>query len=309
MENQPTFQEQFFRTLRQRYGAEKTVQLVKETLCLSKAAVYKRMNGKTNLTANELALLTERFQVSLDTILQNPKRVSFFHPFREQRSGTSFLDGFSYYLKPTVQDDWSELTYLANELPVFYYLSYEHSFHFLMTIWNHLHWGNCTLKISRNNKIEPKLKSLSKDIAAYYDAQSVTEIWNSNMFANLYQQILFSISIQAFLEKEDIDNLLYDINRLIKDLKKIATTGEFTSSLQVVPSQVYLNEFGNYLNMVIFNSDRIQATFVGYDIPHFIVTHDHHFYQFSQQWVEKLKNALYSLAAKAISIAKLFLAN
>ena len=126
------------------------------------------------------------------------------------------------------------------------------------------------------------------------------------MFANLYQQVLFSISIHAFAEVAYIENLVQDIGRLIRDLKKMVTSGERTNQLEVVPSQIYLNEFGNYFNMVVFNAPRIQATFVGYDMPHFIVTHDYGFYQFSRQWVDKLKNHSVLISGEGLQYRETF---
>ncbi|MEM9896874.1 MAG: hypothetical protein AAF789_10930, partial [Bacteroidota bacterium] len=256
---------------------------------LRKGAVYKRMNGDTALTAHELVKLARDFRFSLDTFTENPGFISFLHPFMKQRDSFTFLDGFLSYLQTTENDEESRLTYLANELPVFYYLSYEYIYNFLLAIWNHLHWSDSRLAISYNNKLDAPLQQMSKDINQYYNTQPVTEIWNAKMLSNLYQQVLFSITIKAFTEAEYVTYLLQDIERLIRDLRKITHSGERTSHNAVVPSQIYLNEFGNYLNLVLFSSERTQAVFVGYDMPHFIVTHKPDFYQFSTGWIEKIK--------------------
>lgn len=308
MNSQKAYQEQFFAFLTKRVGSDAVLHETMEVLGLRKGAVYKRMNGDTALTTAELATLAKHFKVSLDASLGDDNFISFIHPFSSSTSGLDFLDTFNMFLIPLGSPGESRLTYLANELPVFYYFSHEYIFNFLMAIWNHLHWQDTRLVINKNTVIDERIQSFRKEITNYYNAHPVTEIWNSNMFANLYQQIIFSITIRAFEDVAFIDNLVRDINKLINHLKDLALTGE-KNTLTGKPNtklKIYLNEFGNYLNMVLYESPKFKATFIGFDIPQYMVSHNENIFEYTNGWINKIVNRSVMISSEGFQYRELF---
>jgi len=277
-----------------------------DVLSLRKGAVYKRMNGDTALTTAELIKLSQHFNISLDTALNNDAFISFQHPFMLLPSKMNFMDALSVYLKPLMKKGESKLTYLANELPVFYYFSHEYIFNFLLSIWNHLHWDSDRLVITKHAHVDLQLQKLRGEITNYYNAHPVTEIWNSNMFANLYQQVIFSITIRAFSELSFIEHLIRDIEKLINYLRDLALTGVKKNVRSDTELKIYLNEFGNYLNMVLYESDKFSATFVGFDIPHFLVTHNKEFSNYSKEWVNKIRKRSVLISSEGYQYRELF---
>jgi hypothetical protein len=258
-----------------------------EVLRLKRGAVYKRMSGDSALTTNELIRLAEHFNVSLDTALQDSSFISFEHPFIEDSSDFDFLDRMIYYLKPINRREDSTLTYLANELPVFYYFSHQYIFTFLNAVWNHLHWKDNKLLITEPLVVDARLEKLRKDVSAYYAGKEITEIWNSNMMANLYQQVIFSITIRAFSDVGFIEKLVKDIENLIRSLYNLANAGEKTNTN--TKFNIYLNEFGNYLNLLIYKSDKVKGAFIGYDMPQFLVSYNPQFIDYSEDWIQRIQ--------------------
>lgn len=271
-----------------------------ELLNIQKGAAYKRMSGETALTTAEMVQLARHFKVSMDTAFQNQPFITFRHPFLGANSGMNFLDIFAYYLKPIVYTETSSLTYMANELPLFYYLSHPHIFSFLMDIWEHMHNPEKTLHINPMSAIDKDLVSLRQEISAYYSSRPVTEIWNSNMLANLYQQITFSVSVRAFKDTAIVEQLIQDIEALIQDLKDLSIDQH-----ENAPT-IYLNEFGNYLNMVIYETDNLKATFMGMDIPQFMVSHDPIFHAFANDWVGQIKKRSVMISSVGYQSRELF---
>lgn len=61
-----------------------------------------------------------------------------------------FLNQFQKFIEPLKKRALPEkvkLSYLANELPVFYYFGHKYIFNFLMPVWRHLHWDEMNLEI------------------------------------------------------------------------------------------------------------------------------------------------------------------
>jgi len=308
MNEQKHFQERFFQYLSNRKTSEVVLHDTMEVLNIRKGATYKRMNGETALTTAELMRLASHFNVSLDTALGNDPFLSFVHPFLSTKTSDDFLDRFSFYLKPLANPGESKLTYLANELPVFYYFSHEYIFNFLFSVWNHLHRDESQLYITKNAHIDAKLHKVRNEVTNYYNGHPVTEIWNSNMFANLYQQIIFSITIRAFAEQSYIEYLVKDIEKLIKHLRDLALTGKkkTTGSNETTELKIYLNEFGTYMNMVLYQSENFSASFVGFDIPQFIVSHNDNFAQFADNWVDKIRKRSVLISSEGYQYRELF---
>lgn len=303
MTDQAKIQAMFFDYLAQRRGVEKMLYGTMEVLNIKKGATYKRINGDTALTTEELVKLAIHFDVSLDSIYQPEKYISFQHPFKNQKTTIDFMAQFTYFLKPLSSKDKSQLTYLANELPVFYYFSHKYIFNFLLSVWTHLHWTDTRLEIQENKEITQQVDFIRQEITNYYDGHPVTEIWNSNMLANLYQQIIFSITVRAFKEEKFINNLLKDIEELITHLRNLAMN-EYTEKTQ--ERKIYLNDYGNYLNLVLYESEKIKTTFIGYDIPQFMVSFNPNFYDFSKSWIRKIRKRSVLISAEGYQNRELF---
>ena len=298
-------QENFFNYLIKRYSKEKVLHVMTEVLGIKKGAAYKRLKGDTALMADEMIRIAARFGVSLDAAVENKHFLTFEYPFTEGGTVIDFLDSYTFFSKPLRNLQWeSTFTYMANELPVFYYFSHHHIFTFLLAVWNHLHWDETTLMIKEQRSIDPRLEQLRNDLSNYFEAYPVTEIWNSNMLSNLYQQILFCVTIRAFEDKSFIRSLTSDISRLIKHLHELTGIGRQQSKYP--KSKIYLNEFGNYQNLALYRSEKLTTTFIGFDMPHFIVSYSPAFYDFSAKWIEKIKRHSILISSEGYQFRELF---
>ena len=318
--DQSFFQKKFFEVIARRNAHNNTPILhdVMDTLDIRKGAAYKRMNGDTSMTIEEVVKLSQHFDVSLDAIFRGNRYISFFHPFLTQNEkgtkGTTseFFDQFAFFLKPlktNEPEEDKELNYLANEIPIFYYFSHRYIFTFLLSVWKHLHWDEGQIEIQDTKMYDDQIEHFRKEITTNYYGHPVTEIWNSNMLNNLYQQIIFCITIRAFKEERFIKRLIIDIEKLISHLREIAISG--IKSIEGTPSdsselKIYLNDFGNYLNLVLYKSKFIKSSFIGYDYPQFIVSHNQKFYEYSLEWINKIKKRSVLISSEGYQYRELF---
>lgn len=313
-QDKPNYQKKFFDIIEKRNNQSYNIHHdVMEILDIKRGAAYKRMNGATALSLEELIKLADHFNVSLDAIFRSDKYISFFHPFvhKERTTMDVFLNQFRKFIDPlkSVTSEPVELSYLANELPVFYYFGHKYIFNFLMSVWRHLHWDEVNLNIESNPDYEKQANQFKDEILNNYYGHKVTEIWNSNMLNNLYQQVIFCVTIRAFQKSEYIQLLINDISNLIQHLRHVSTQGVKSikgSQIEGSELKIYLNDFGNYLNIVQFGSTAFKSTFVGYDYPQFIVSHNRQFYDFSTTWINKLKKRSVLISSEGYQFRELF---
>ena len=303
MESEINIQKYFFEYLTRRYDSEYILYGMMDALQLRKGACYKRINGETSLSSAELITLCNKFNVSLDAIFQADRYISFQHSFSPKSDSFDLMSQFRFFLKPLGELTNSKLTYLANELPVFYYFSHKYIFNFLISVWSHLHSSESRLIIEENPAMTAQLDGIRSEISSYYAAHPVTEIWNSNMFANLYQQIIFSITIRAFKEEVFLRHLLDDVKKLVNHLHELAVSGGNTGSAE---RMIYLNEYGNFLNMVLYESEKFNTTCIGYDMPQFIVTYNPAFYTFSKEWIQKIRKRSVLISGDGFQYREMF---
>jgi hypothetical protein len=145
--------------------------------------------------------------------------------------------------------------------------------------------------------MQPEILGLRNRIIGHYHSRQVTEIWNSNMLANIFQQILFAISINAFQDQAFIAQLISDLEHLVKNLKQLAFAENRHDHPLHGKIQIYINEFGNYQNMVIFEALELRATSIGFDMPQFMISHDQALYDYSKKWVDKIKRRSENITA------------
>ncbi len=284
-----------------------------DQLGIKRGAAYKRMNGDTALTLQEVIKLADHFNVSLDAIFKGDKYISFFHPFvHKEKTMDVFLDQFQKFIRPLRRGALQEkiqLSYLANELPVFYYFSHKYIFNFLMSVWGHLHWDDHQLEITTNPVYEKRASEFKDEILNNYYGHEVTEIWNSNMLNNLYQQVIFSITIRAFKEASYIELLINDIANLIQHLRRVSVEGvKYIKGTKIEGSElkIYLNDFGNYLNVMQYESSAFKSTFIGYDYPQFIVSNNAQFFDFSSDWIGRIKKRSALISSEGYQFRELF---
>ena len=315
MNTNSEYQQRFFEILSKRNTKEhKIIYEVMDLLNIKKGAAYKRMNGDTAMPISEIITLSDHYNLSLDATFRSDKYISFFHPFvhKEKSSLNSFIDQYKKFFKPIKGLDASEevkLSYLANELPIFYYFGHKYIFNFMISVWKHLHWDDVNLIIGNVNEYEQEAKEIKTEISHNYFGNQVTEIWNSNMLNNLYQQIIFCITIRAFKSADYIQLLVNDIENLILHLREISISGVKSMKGDKVEGselKIYLNDFGNYLNIVQFDSKSVKSTFLGYDYPQFIVSHNKPFFQFSKDWINRLKKRSVLISSEGYQYRELF---
>lgn len=277
------------------------VDLIAETLNLSKPAVYKRLNGSTSLSIHDLALLMKRFDLSFDTLVHTDKLTVDFHIPTGGNSVKSFLD-FITPIKQFVSNlanlpDVS-IWHATSELHLFYYFLDKDLTNFKMflhakTIWNLAGYKNLKFSLGDFSSSHFMGQEVDDILQHYFRAPNI-ELWNENIITNTLNQIKYFL-ISGYFEKPEEALLLCDKMRaLIKHLCAMAEKGKkFFPGNEVNTLsgdyKLYHNELSYTNNIMLVNSPNQDQVFTTYNNPNFMISSNQVLIEYTKNWFERVK--------------------
>lgn len=215
----------FLRQVRARLGPDiHFAEELAETLHISTDSAYRRMRGQTAMTFQEVALLSRKYNLSIDALLgQQLDTVSFqFTPLKAS------LPGFHEYLRNlqdqllSLQDiDNSELYCASSDLPLFHYFAYPALTAFKIYFWLRVYCKApdvCEKHYERQLIPEELVNRARQAYQAYLPLHSKEIIHPSALDTSL-QEIHWCLDRQLIRRKGEALELVRQVNLLFKNLK------------------------------------------------------------------------------------------
>ncbi len=300
MKRKTNFQKAIFDGIIEKVGKKSAAtELIAKKLEISKDATYRRLRGETFLTPQEIAILAEAFDISLDTIV-NPssKKIGFeFNQFSDTIIGfDGFIDGVLNRVKLLAADKSTELFYATHEIPLLQYFFFPELLKFKLYVWGQIVWESYFLK---NNKFSfdliphPFLAKIEQTCNYYCQIPS-TEFWSTSLFENTLNQIYHYYKSGDFEREEDAFFLIDQCLQLSKHMRNMAKEGQ-----KFVPGESVSKDtsslFNLYNNEVVFSNivilaktDHKKYTFSTYCNPNFLQTSDEKFCSYTYDWFQLL---------------------
>jgi len=152
-------------------------------LNMSKDSAYRRLRGDTDFTFDEIGVLSQKFNISLDNLLaidDNHVTFNFRALDRENFSFEDYLQSILENLEFSSTIENKELIYAAKDLPLFHEFRFPELasfkiFFWLKTILQHSHYLDKSFDF---DAVPEKLKTLGRRIWDQYMLLPSTEIWN-----------------------------------------------------------------------------------------------------------------------------------
>lgn len=165
-------------------------------LNMSKDSAYRRLRGETDFTFDEIGMLSQKFNISLDNLLEiDDKNVTFNYRALDHQDFS-----FENYLKSILEDleftstvDNKELIYAAKDLPIFHEFRFPKLASFKIFFWlkTILQTSNYLDQSFDFNAVPEKLITLGRRIwEKYMDLPSI-EIWNEETINVTLKQMEF----------------------------------------------------------------------------------------------------------------------
>ena len=291
----PDFQQRYFSKLAERFPSNQAmVESLSSRLHLSRDAIYRRLRGASQLTANELAVLAEAFAQPLPD-------GNYPIPFRYNRSERTirrpedYFEQLEVHLAHVRQLETPSL-YVANPgIPIFYEMLYPrlHSLKLYVygnTCWNFAAWQRLPYS---HDLIDPNLLARAAEISAVSLQLPGVELWSLGILNTTLDQIEYLHVAGRFTDPGEPIQLLDELEHLVDYLNDMARAGrKFAPGTEPteasVPFNPVHNELANNDNAILIRSGSGSRLFVTFLTPNFLQTEDAGTCRETQDWFERM---------------------
>ena len=285
-------QQLFFNHVRSRMPAHLSfVDEVAELLNISNDSAYRRIRGEKPLGLDEVQVLCNKYNVSLDQLLQiNSNTVIFTY---DKVDHLSF--GFNKYLEfvATTLGMFSmlqnpQMYFYSKDLPTYLYTPFPELMAFKFFFWKRTLLGYPELTRQRFNgeEVDAETIGTAKKINELYARVPTTDIWNEETINVTINQIEFYRQSNIFTDDDVLKKVYTQLEELVNHLELQAETGkkllygkpDFKTN---VSYDAYINETLIGDNTVFLQSDNRQITFINHNGLNFMITQDKEFCEFT----------------------------
>ncbi|MTB49980.1 helix-turn-helix transcriptional regulator [Lewinella sp. W8] len=291
------FQKVFFDRLLDRFEKKGTlVTELERVLRLSKDAIYRRLRGDTALTANELILLAEKFNLPLDQgRVDNSPTFVHSHNFVPIRTELEYYETLEEQIKMFVNVPNVSIDYATPELPLFYefmmptLLKFK-TYVYGITTWNFEKWRNQPFHPDLIDQRVMDIASRIVDSSYKFGGQ---ELWSIGILDVTLRQIEHNVQIgmlndddlirQMFRELEDVVEHLEHMARVGKRFPRGGTAGE-----EAPDFNVFHNELANTNNVILVNMPDLSVVFTTFMNPNYLVNMDQEVCRQTKVWFNNL---------------------
>ncbi len=274
---------------------------IAKILNLGSGAVYKRMKGETMLDLSEIALLTQHYNILLDSLFQ-PERAKVTFEFAPLLHPVHHLEQFM----TDIRDLFVRLSrlpgvrvyYSTTEIPFFHYLLYPELTAFKLYMWNRTiwelpEWEDKTFSLDMIMS-SPRLQRLREELIDLYCRIPSIEFWPSTLLNNTLNAIKYCADSGTFEENHVPVLLRRQIESLILHQRDMAKNG-----LKFRPNEkpdtnagefvLYHNEITHTNNTIMVEWDNGRTVFATFDNPNYMITTQHDFGEYASKWFYKLR--------------------
>ncbi|MFT7606705.1 MAG: hypothetical protein ACI8VT_004308, partial [Saprospiraceae bacterium] len=207
------------------------VEVLTKLLGIQQDAIYRRLRGGTQLTPDEIALLTKTFNLSLDSLIYKESDTVFFNFTPFSNTVNNVGDYLNEVLKDLLQVNQLpdvHIHYVSYEIPFFYYAFFPELISFKLFIWGKTVWdfGYLKDKLFDFDIISYPDEKIIQDILKNFLCLPTTEIWSVNIIDNTLSQIEYFVNTGGFKNPTDAYVLCDKMQLLVTQWRKMAAHGK-----------------------------------------------------------------------------------
>lgn len=300
-----TIQEQIIDALANKLSNDKDWrEKIADKLYLSKSTVYKRLNGITPFTSEEIAILIAEFGISFDAIAleAHHNRVIFKVPPTHQRihNFDEYLAGVANTFRPVEHLSNVKVFVMTRDLPLFYYFIDTDVLLFNLYAYGRFLWDidSC---ISQPLSLDtmaliPNLQQRVNKIWDKYASLATVEFWQTGALDVTLQQLQY-LSESGAVPTNDAHRVLDGLTRIVAFAKKMSQNGHKTLSDKTNGESLELfhNRIMSTENMILATTTEQNALHIVLDPTRFIVTFDAMMTQTAYHSIQHAKKNAYFL--------------
>ena len=218
--------------------------MVEELLGVCSNSAYRRIRGETELTFSELQKICNRFNLSMDEILNYKSGTgALFHfnplQYSEQESYISQMKRMLDVLNRLTLSSDREIIYAAQSIPFYHLVTQPELACFNLYVWNKaLNYIDLSYEAFCRNLDKEGILSMYKKIHHAFMAIPSKEIWTIHTIGFLLRQLEYFWQIGSFEKKDTVLQLLNQSTELIDTIHQYADYGLKGGKLQT-PFSIY----------------------------------------------------------------------
>lgn len=276
---------------------------LQDLLNIKKTALYSRINGKKLLDIRELQLLSDAFDLDLNTYFKpDSKHIMMRLPSLEQEITSpkqylrQILDGLTRISK--LQNP--EIFYISSEIPLFNYFRYPELAMFKLHVYGKTVWEVPDLKNKQFIISVEERKDFERtfqQIDYLYNNLPSNEIWSSHLVDSTLNQIKHYTQSGLFDNTDTAITLLRQLSSLVNDIEVAAEKGykRLKDGQQGAAFHLFHNEITQTNNVFLVNSLSAKLAFSTYDNPNYFESDDGSFWRYSIIHFNNLKKRSHSI--------------
>ena len=273
----------FFDSIRQRLPRHiSLVNELSEVLGISYDSAYRRLRGDKKLSIEEMRMLSRKYRISIDSLFGESNADVMFHPFVMKGN-----DGFEEWLKLRIlevqkvkESMVSEVIMVARDLPIYYFFAFPELAAFKIYFWKKmlLHYPDYHDKKFNINELPDDIISIGQQLLAMYNRIPSIEIWCSETFTRIMQQIEFCRVSGFLMQKKDANILFEKLEILIRHIQYQVEQGcKFHLGYKVTDNEeenfkVYFNEVLVIDNTLFVKKDGTKTVFMTHNSLDILLT-------------------------------------
>jgi hypothetical protein len=306
-------QKLFFEILKSKLPSNyRMADVVGDVLNVGSDSAYRRIRGEKELTLKELIALSQRFNISLDSITNYESNNILFKyiplDLNEMNNYYSYMDDLSNLFETISRSKEKEIYFMALDIPVAHFTPFLD-----LTLFKVYTWFRSVnkLQVSYEEFVSqldiPRLSAVYEKIRNAYNQIPSTEIWTKNTIEPILRLLDYYSDLNCFEKKETLPLVCHQLLQLMDNIEKYTLEEEKECTGRSAFFRMYLSPIDIMNDFMITKRDGINVTSVKLYTINGIFTSNEYFCSEVEKWMkDAMTKSLFLSGASARESFKFF---
>lgn len=290
MEKKENIQQVLFQQIKDRLSPELSfVHEISEILQISYDSAYRRIRGGKELSLEELKILSQHYEISIDSLFNIESDHFIFRSIVVEENGLSFKKWLKLVLNDVKNINNAKdklVIYAAKDVPLFHYFQFPEIAAFKIFLWHKtlLNFRSYKDRLFSLDDMDEEILTTGRQLLVTSTKIPTIEHWNEETFISILRQIEYYWESGFFARKDDALALIEKIKIWITHIQHQAEYGIkyiYGDEPEGVEGnyKFYLNEVLLYDNTILVKMGDLRVTYLTYNILNLLVTSDPAFFR------------------------------
>jgi hypothetical protein len=264
-----------------------------EILQISTDSAYRRIRGETDLSIDEVYLLTKKYNISVDSVFSNLSDTVTFAYTKLTDSADNFekyLSRILNHLKLLNTQEDRKIIYVAEEVPIFHSFFSQKFIEFKLFYWQRsvLNVPDYQGKKFEFGLVPKNLIDIAHESSVEYKKVPSVEIWTNETILTATKQLEFYVDSGVFKNKSDALEILEEIKKMVEYLEASAETGRKEVSSKIENFQLYNSEVVLGTNCIYVQMPNVSYAYISFNTMNSLTTNNHEFCDETEHWMRNI---------------------